>query len=426
MDLSKFGTKFTSGAGILSLMDDLGRALTGDDDMIMMGGGNPGHIPGFQDLLKRRLTEIIDDDASFRELVGTYDPPQGNIGFVESCAALLRREYGWDVGPENICLTNGSQTGFFILFNMFGGEYEDGTCKRIRLPLAPEYIGYADLGITGDFFLATKPRIEYLEDRMFKYRVDFDRLEIGEETGAICVSRPTNPTGNVITDQEVARLLELSHAHDVPLILDNAYGVPFPGIIYTKATPVWDSNVIKCLSLSKLGLPAVRTGIIVAREDIIKAVSAMNAIMSLSPGSFGAMLTERLVQGGEIIALGRDVIRPFYKEKADKAIACVQRELAGTPYRVHRPEGAMFLWLWFEDMPVSSLELYERLKKRGVLVVSGHYFFPGLQEKWQHTTECIRLTYSQDDDDVARGIKVIGEEIKRIYQDGGLSGYEKS
>ena len=399
-------------------MDDLGRALAGQNDYIMMGGGNPGHLPELQNIFKQRLLEIADNDEHFRELVGIYDPPQGNLRFIKSCAALLRKEYGWDIGPENICLTNGSQTGFFILFNMFGGEYEDGTKKNIRLPLAPEYIGYTDLGLGNDFFVTTKPRIEYLDEHLFKYRVDFEAIDIGDETGALCVSRPTNPTGNVVTDSEVFRLLELAHEHDIPLILDNAYGVPFPGIIHTKATPVWDEHVIKCLSLSKLGLPAVRTGIIIAREDIIKSVSALNAIISLSPGSFGAMLTEKLVSSGEIITIGANMIRPFYHKKAQEALACVQKELAGTPYRVHLPEGAMFLWLWFEDMPISSLELYGRLKKRGVLVVSGHYFFPGLKKKWKHTEECIRLTYSQCDSDVARGIAIIGEEIKTIYQHG--------
>ena len=399
-------------------MDDLGRALAGQNDYIMMGGGNPGHLPELQNILKQRLLEIADNDEHFRELVGIYDPPQGNLRFIKSCAALLRKEYGWDVGPENICLTNGSQTGFFILFNMFAGEYEDGTKKYIRLPLAPEYIGYTDLGLGNDFFVTSKPRIEYLDEHLFKYRVDFEAIDIGDETGALCVSRPTNPTGNVVTDSEVFRLLELAHEHDIPLILDNAYGVPFPGIIHTKATPVWDEHVIKCLSLSKLGLPAVRTGIIIAREDIIKSVSALNAIISLSPGSFGAMLTEKLVSSGEIITIGANMIRPFYYKKAQEALACVHKELAGTPYRVHLPEGAMFLWLWFEDMPISSLELYGRLKKRGVLVVSGHYFFPGLKKKWKHTEECIRLTYSQCDSDVARGIAIIGEEIKNIYQHG--------
>ncbi len=416
MRLSTFGTKFTSEAGILSLMDDLGRTLAGSSDLVMMGGGNPGHIPEVQEYFKGRLKKLLGNHQRFQELVGIYDPPQGNLSFIESCATLLRNEYGWDIGPENICLTNGSQSGFFMLFNMFGGHYPDGSFKHIRLPLAPEYIGYADLGLSENLFLSTKPKIELLDDRMFKYRVDFDQLNVGSETGAICVSRPTNPTGNVITDDEVERLLEIAGRCGIPLILDNAYGVPFPGIIHTKATPMWDNNIVKCLSLSKCGLPSVRTGIIIAREEIIKAVSSLNAIMTLAPGSFGAMLADDLIRTGKIIELGKTVIKPFYKRKVTKAMGCIKRALAGTPYRVHLPEGSMFLWLWFENLPISSRELYERLKKRGVVVVSGHYFFPGLQEQWHHTHECIRLTYAQNDEEVARGIDLIGDEIRKIYQ----------
>lgn len=417
MELSKFGQKFTSEAGIISLMDDLGRALGGQDEMIMMGGGNPGYLPEFQHLLKTRMLEIAASDPSIRDLASVYDPPQGNISFIKHCASLLKNEYGWNVGPENICLTNGSQTGFFILFNMFGGSFRDGSRKCIRLPLTPEYIGYTDLGLEENLFVSTRPRIELLGEDMYKYRVDFDSLQIGPETGAICVSRPTNPTGNVITDQEVGRLLELSRQHEIPLILDNAYGVPFPSIIYTEATPMWDDNVIKCLSLSKLGLPAVRTGIIIAREDIIRAVSAVNAIISLAPSSFGPVLMEKLVSSGEILAIGEKMIRPFYQEKCRKALGLVRKELAGVPYRLHKPEGSMFLWLWFEGLPINSGELYQRLKEQGVLVVSGQYFFPGLKQDWQHSNECVRLTYSQDDETVRKGIEIIGRVLKDIYQD---------
>ena len=179
---------------------------------------------------------------------------------------------------------------------------------------------------------------------------------------------------------------------------------------------MWNENIIKCLSLSKCGLPAVRTGIIIAREEIIQAITSINAIMTLAPGSFGAMLTNDLIKSGKLIELGREVINPFYRKKVEKALDHLKKTLSSVPYRVHVPEGSMFLWLWFENLPISSQELYQRLKRRGVLVVSGHYFFPGLKEKWRHTHECIRLTYSQNDDDVARGIELIGEEIKEIYR----------
>lgn len=408
----------TCKAGILTLMDDLGHAMAaGGKDMIMMGGGNPGHVIPFQDVLRNRLRAICDDLPSFQHLVGVYDPPQGEKGFVASLAGLLRKEFGWQLGPENICLTNGSQTAFFMLFNLFGGAYADRSHKKICLPLAPEYIGYADIGLSEDFFVSTKPKIEYLENNLFKYHVDFDNLTIGEDIGAICVSRPTNPTGNVVTDDEVARLNRLAAEHDIPLIIDSAYGVPFPAMVYSQASPVWNKNMVVCFSLSKLGLPAVRTGIIVARPEIIRALSSMNAIMSLSPGSFGAVLTQSLVESGEIIEISNNIIKPFYKQKMARALAVVHQEFAGVPCRVHKPEGAMFLWLWFEGMPITSLELYERLKARGVVIVSGHYFYPGLEEEWRHKDECIRVTYSQDDEDVARGIGIIAEEVKKAYAD---------
>jgi valine--pyruvate aminotransferase len=52
-----------------------------------------------------------------------------------------------------------------------------------------------------------------------------------------------------------------------------------------------------------------------------------------------------------------------------------------------------------------------------VLVVSGDYFFPGLEADWQHTRECIRITYSQDEDDVRCGLAIIGEEVRTIFRE---------
>ncbi len=415
IDLSLFGERFSSGAGILSLMDDLGNALA-SGDMIMMGGGNPGHVPEVQEVLRSELKAIADDPTRFQQLIGIYDPPRGENKFLQTLADMLSDENGWSIGPENICLTNGSQGGFFLLFNMLAGHFAEGRKKKILLPVAPEYIGYADLGLCDDFFQAVRPRIEYIDDDLFKYHVDFNAVRVSDDIGAICVSRPTNPTGNVLTDDEIQGLAELAEKHSIPLILDSAYGVPFPGIIYTRATPFWNENVIICMSLSKFGLPAVRTGIIIGPKEIIAAISGINSTLNLAPGSFGAMLTTEIVRSREIIRLSREVIQPFYRQKMEKAVACVREFFSGMEYRIHVPEGAMFLWIWFRDLPITSRTLYERLKKRGVLVVSGDYFFPGLDDDWKHTSECIRVTYSQEDEDVRRGLEIIGEELRIVYK----------
>ena len=199
------------------------------------------------------------------------------------------------------------------------------------------------------------------------------------------------------------------------MIIDNAYGTPFPDIIFTDAKARWDRQIIYCMSLSKLGLPAVRTGIVVANEEIIEMVSRANAVMSLAPGGMGATIARDLFRSGEIINLARDIIKPFYREKAQKALEQVLKELDGIDFHVHKPEGAFFLWLWFPGLPITDAELYQRLKKRGVLVVPGNYFFPGLKNNWRHKNECIRVNYSQDGGTFASGIKIIAEEVKRAY-----------
>ena len=416
MKLSAFGEKFTSHSGILSLMDDLGNALADGHDMIMMGGGNPAHIPEVEEVFKQRLQRILDNPAEFTRLTGTYDPPQGEKSFIKELTAFLNRQFGWNLTERNIALSNGSQSAFFMLFNMFAGEQSNGSHKKILLPLAPEYIGYADTGICENFFDANKPEIEHLDQHMFKYRVDFDQLSISESTGALCASRPTNPTGNVLTDDEVERLDELAQQHNIPLIIDGAYGIPFPNLIYTKATPRWNENTTLCLSLSKIGLPATRTGIVIANEQVIRALTGINAIMNLAPNSTGSLLTLDMVRDDSIIPLCENIIRPYYLEKAEFAVNCLKQHFASdTPWHVHKPEGAMFLWLWFKDLPITSLELYERLKQRGVLVVSGHYFFPGIDDSWQHQHECLRITFTRDNKTVEQGLKILAEEVNRLY-----------
>lgn len=416
MQFSRFGEKFAGPSGVLTLMDDLGSALAaGTGRVLMLGGGNPAKIPEMEARFRQRMLDMLEDEDGFARMVGDYSAPEGHRAFIAALADLLRRTYGWKIGPEYIALTNGSQTSFFYLFNLFAGMFRDGSHRRILLPLAPEYIGYADVGLTDDHFIAYRPEISFLEDRLFKYRIDFNALRIGPEIGAICVSRPTNPTGNVLTDEEIDHLSRLAKAHDIPLIIDSAYGAPFPHILYTDVRPVWEEHLILCMSLSKLGMPGPRTGIVIAHPRVVQAITALNAIISLAPGSVGAALTLDMVKSGEVIRLSHEVIRPFYRAKAEQAVAWVRRAMGDVPCYIHKPEGAFFLWLWFKDLPISSQTLYERLKARNVIVLSGHHFFPGLKEDWPHKHECLRVSYAQDDVTVHAGIQIIAEEVRRAY-----------
>jgi len=419
MEFSSFGRRFTRHSGAVELMNDLGAAMAADAPPIMLGGGNPAHIPEALAVFRRQFHRVLEDERDFRRMVADYPDPVGEQSFRTALAGMLQRECGWPVGPEHIALTVGSQNGFFLLFNLLAGPDDHGRMRRILLPLTPEYIGYGDLGVTRDLFVARRPAIEQLPDRLFKYHVDFAALDTPEPLAAICVSRPTNPTGNVLTDPELARLRERARQRDIPLIVDCAYGLPFPRILFTEVQPVWGEDMIVCLSLSKLGLPGIRTGIIVARPEIVAAIGAMNAVTSLAVGSVGPVLVRELAASGELSRLCREIIQPYYRQRATQALDWLREALEGCDWHVHRPEGALFLWLWLPKLRISSAELYARLKARGVLVLSGHHFFPGLEEPagehWAHRDQCLRITYARDEQSVRRGLEVLGEEVRRVH-----------
>jgi valine--pyruvate aminotransferase len=414
-EFSKLGTRLGTGSGIEELMDDLGHALaSGGPDIRMLGGGQPARIPEMNAVWRRRLEELLEEPSGLDRALTSYDAPRGNPRFLEAIAKLFKDSFGWNIGPENVAITSGGQTAFFFLFNLLAGEMPDGRRKKILLPLVPEYIGYANQSASTDLFRAFPPIITETAPHEFKYGVDFEKLEVADDVGAICVSRPTNPTGNVLTDAEVAHLSDLAKAHNIPLILDNAYGAPFPGIIFTEAKPFWDEHVVLTYSLSKIGLPATRTGIVIGPPQIIRALGSMSAIVGLANPNIGQQIVLPLVESGEILRLSKEVVRPFYEEKSRLAVAAAH-EIFGEdfPWRVHRSEGALFLWLWFPGLPISSKELYERLKKRGVLVIPGHYFFFGHDDpNWRHQHECLRISFAMDEPIVRDGLRVIAEEVR--------------
>lgn len=417
-DFSEFGARLGGGSGIGELMEDLGQALAGGGaDVKMLGGGQPAKIPAMNAVWHRRIEELAGEPGGLERGLTAYDPPRGNPRFLAAVAAMFRRAYGWEIGPEHVAVTSGGQSAFFLLFNLLAGRMSDGSRRRILLPLVPEYIGYADQGIDGGLFRASPARIEETGPHEFKYRVDFDRLEVTPDIAAICASRPTNPTGNVLTDDEVARLSDLAAAHGIPLILDNAYGAPFPGIVFEAATPFWAPHVVLTYSLSKLGLPGTRTGIVIGPPDLIAALGSMNAIVGLANPNLGQQIVLPMIESGEILTLSREVVQPFYERKRQLALEAVAATFGESfPWRAHRCEGALFLWLWFPGLPVDSKELYRRLKQRGVLVIPGEYFFFGDEcAEDRHRRECLRVSYAMDEAVVRDGLRIIAEEVAACF-----------
>ncbi|MFM8364021.1 MAG: valine--pyruvate transaminase [Verrucomicrobiota bacterium] len=418
MKLSHLGNRVAKGSGIEHLMDDLGKALSGQQPApLMLGGGNPAHIPEIEAVWKKRMLEIVNDPSVLRRTLGIYDPPRGNAAVIQALADLLRDEFGWPVSPENIAITPGGQTAFYFLFNLLAGTRDDGSRGKILFPLMPEYIGYANQGLEPGMFAAMRPEIQRTGPHRFKYHVDFSKLAPGPEIAAMCVSRPTNPSGNLISDSELRHLESTAARHDIPLILDNAYGWPFPGIVFGEAAPLWTNHTIHVMSLSKLGLPGTRTAFVVGPPEITSAISSMMAVAGLANGNLGQAIVGPLFASGEITRLSREIIQPFYRRKRDAALEAVAEFFPNDlPYSFHESEGALFLWLWLEGAKKSSREIYQDLRNDGVLVVPGEYFFFGdLEEDWRHRHECLRISFAMEDANVRAGLQKIAARVARIF-----------
>lgn len=417
MRFSAWGEQLGHGTAIEALMDDLGRALAaGGGQSLMLGGGNPALIPAMLDAFRARMAEMLADGEALDRVFGVYDPPQGQARFVDAMRAVLARHLGREVPAGQLAVTAGGQAACFALFNLLAGEASDGSLRRVLLPLVPEYIGYADQGFARDMFRTQQPRIERTGPQRFRYGIDWERLTVADDVALIAVSRPTNPSGNLLAEDEVLRLAALAAERGVPLLVDNAYGLPFPQILHEPAQMIDAPNLIQTFSLSKVGLPGVRNGIVLAPESLASRVTSVVAVSGLANPNLGQAIVAPLLESGELERLSTEVIAPYYAAKLQTAVAALDAALAGVDYALHEAGGALFLWLWLPSLRITSYELYERLKARGVIVVPGEPFFYGLpseDDAWPHRHQCVRISFAMPEDVVLRGIESIADEVRR-------------
>jgi len=123
----------------------------------------------------------------------------------------------------------------------------------------------------------------------------------------------------------------------------------------------------------------------------------------------------RMIQDQEITHLTDHIIRPFYQQQLAIAIDLFHEILGDLPILMHKPEGAFFIWLWLQDLPISTQELYQRLKKKHVFVIPGEEFFIDIDPSWDHTRQCLRINYGQPEDQLRVGFKLLAQELYSLY-----------
>jgi valine--pyruvate aminotransferase len=415
MRLTEYGQRISGETGVSKAMSEMTSTTGAIQPVARLGGGNPALIDAVTKIYTASVRELLNDPQQMATMLGEYDGPRGNADFVEAIKNYLNKHHNLGISEDNITITAGSQTGYFVLLNMLAGQSHD-RMRRLLFPLTPEYLGYNDVLIEPDALAFRRPLITKIGAHEFQYGIDFNALNIDESIGAICLSRPTNPSGNVLTDQEMQRLGTLARAHDIPLIIDSAYGSPFPGIIAPGFNLYWDDHTIMSMSLSKIGLPSTHVGIFIGPPDIMAALGRASSTVSLAPPSFGQYLVRPLLAGDDMERVVSDHIRPYYLDRVEKAHQLVKAHFPDDlPWRLHTWQGSFFFWLWLDGVKMGGSELHDYLISRGVVTVPGEYFFPAKEHEWPHTKQCIRLDIARPDAELEAGFSILAEAIKKAY-----------
>jgi valine--pyruvate aminotransferase len=417
--LTQFGTQMSNLTGVRAIMKDITETLRAGQgkEFINLSAGNPVILPEVEQLWRDCTNQLL-ASPEYGEVVCRYGSSQGYQPLVDAIAKDFNQRYGLSLSDRNILITPGSQSIYFYAANAFGGYTSSGDLKQIVLPLSPEYTGYGGVSLTPEAIFAYKPTLEIDEKaHRFKYRPDFSQLSITENTGCVIFSRPCNPTGNVLTDEEVKKIAALAAPYDVPVLIDSAYGPPFPALNFTEMTPIFGGNILHCLSLSKAGLPGERIGVAIGNPKLIGILESFQTNMCIHSPRYGQAIAAQAIASGALADLATNVIRPHYRHKFDVLENTLEQSMPkDMPWFLHRGEGAIFAWLWLQDLPITDWEFYQQLKQVGVIVVPGSTFFPGLREDWPHKQQCLRISLTASNEEIETGMRRLAGIAEQVYR----------
>ena len=235
--------------------------------------------------VKDAMHRAIDENRSH------YLQTTGVPRLLDLLAAKLRRKNGIPVAAaEEVMVTTG---GIHALYIICQALLEPG--DEVIVP-DPEWPPCA-----GNILAARGVPVPCPLHEALGWRFDLDELasKIGPRTRAIYINSPGNPTGGVLTRQDVERIAALCREHDLWLISDEAYeDVVFEGEHVSAASlPEMYGRTISFFTFSKsYAMTGLRLGYVVASDpalrDRMKKVlfyTASNIASVVQFGGIGAL-----------------------------------------------------------------------------------------------------------------------------------------
>ena len=368
-------------------------AVVGDENIFDYSLGNPS-IPAPREVEETIKAILADTDPV---QIHGYTSAVGDLQTRVAIAEDLNRRYQAGVKPENLFMGCGAAPELVAVFRALAVP---GAEILAIAPYFPEYKPFVEGA--GATFKVVAPDVP-------DFQVNLSEVEknLTENTVAIIVNSPNNPSGTVYTAETLTALAEIlkkksaQFGHPIYIVADEPYRELTYGGVETPFIPCIYPDTIVCYSYSKaLSLPGERIGYIYVPEN------------ATDSGSLYAAVAGAARAGGHVCApsLWQKVIarcthlRPDL-QAYDRNRQALYDGLTAAGYETARPDGAFYL---FVKAPGGDAKAFsDRAKEKDLLVVPGDDFgCPGY----------FRLCYCVSHDKILRSLPIFAELMEAYKQ----------
>lgn len=346
-----------------------------------------------------RVGELLGGDFDVNDLLNVklgYPWAGGSPGLREAIA-----DFYPGATAANVRVTNGSSEANFM---EFWGLLEQGDRAAVQLPNYMQTWGLAR------YFSGRVETYRLVERRRGaggpRWELDLDSLRraVSRRTKVILITNPNNPTGSVLTGDEMDAVVEVARQVGAWIVSDEVYrGAELEGDI-TETFFGRYPRVLVTGGLSKaFGLPGLRTGWIVGPPSWVERLERYHDYLTLTP----AMLSERLAslamqpaRRDELLERTRRIVRSQWP----KLQGWVESH-AGLLSAVAPRAGAIAMIRY--DLPLSGQALFDRLQREKSVLINPatHFGIPG---------KYFRVGYGYDIDHILKGLDRISELIEAL------------
>ena len=330
-------------------------AANADRDVVDMVSGSPDWDP--PSALREGLHEYADaPPAAFQ-----YGPSEGLPGLRGEISA--RR----NVPRKRIIVTNGAAEANYLAL---AGALDRDAGEDVVLtdPVYPYYPGKVQL-------LGGTPR-KVPVARNGSLDVDATLDAVDDDTAAIVVNTPNNPTGAVYDRDSLAALAGAAEAHDAVLVSDEVYEhFDLSGGFESALSVDSDRRVVVSAFSKTMAITGFRVGYAVLPEWMVDGAITRHMLANVS-GS-------RPAQAAVLEAL-RETDPSYYEERRDtlrERIASLTGALDAAGAEFVRPDGGFYVMARFDGFP-GTMENVKRLVDEGGVAGMPGETFGGARDEW--------------------------------------------